>query len=129
MVRSARNIAVAVLVAGIAITSPIHGSSMYSGEPATRQDPSAASWAANFGAFDWLFSILHRTWAKTGSTLDPNGAANSSQPSTPSAGSTLDPNGSQPSSPSNGSTLDPSGSKSRHLRFTGSASTHTPLPN
>src|ERR1700733_4910829 len=124
MVRSARNIAVAVLVAGIAITSPIHGSSMFSGEPAAPQDTNAASWSANFGAFDWLFSLLHRTWAKAGSTLDPNGGSNAS----PSNGSTLDP-GSQPPSPSAGSTLDPSGSKSRHLRFTGSASTHPPLPN
>jgi hypothetical protein len=129
MVRSARNTAVAVLVASVAITSPIHGSSLFSGQPAARQDTGAASWTANFGSFDWLFSLLHLTWAKTGSTLDPNGAANTSQPSTPSNGSTLDPNGSQPPSPSNGSTLDPSGSKIRRLRFTASASTHRPLPN
>jgi hypothetical protein len=94
MVRSARSIAVAVLVAGVVMTSPIHGSSMSAGQATTRQETNASFGSANFWSLDWLQSFFQRSWAKAGGIMDPSGGSSSSPSQAPSTGGTLAPGGS-----------------------------------
>ena len=129
MVPSARNLAAAVLVIGIALANPLHASSGPGGQPGSGQGTGILAWAADLWSSDWLFNLLHRAWTKNGPTLDPDGTSNTSQPPTPSTGGTLDPNGSQPPTPSTGGTLDPNGSKVRRLRPTLSTGAHPALAN
>ncbi len=96
MVLSARNLAAAVLVAGIALSTPLHGSPVSGGQPATGRGAGILSWsAAELWSGEWLYDLLHSAWVKAGGTLDPNGNsnANTSQPSNPSAGPGLGPDG------------------------------------
>jgi hypothetical protein len=134
MVPSARNLAAAVLVIGIALANPLHASSGGpDGQPGSGQGTGILAWAADLWSSDWLFNLLHRAWTKNGPTLDPSGTSNTSQPSAPSNGPTLDPSGtsntSQPPTSSAGGTLDPSGSKVRRLRPTLSTGAHPALAN
>jgi hypothetical protein len=96
MVRSARNIAAAVLVAGVVITGTSHASSLSTGPSFTRQGANASLGSGSSWSLDWLYSFLRGSWAKASGTLSPNGASSAAQSPTPSAGGTLDPNGSPP---------------------------------